>query len=155
MQYAFLKQNKYRNETNPIVKWTHSTGQFLIPYIQLFNWKYHIKYKEVDCFTSFVSRQQTYRCHLTVIASLQAYQATAVSWHMYICCILRKEVKQSSPLYLIWHFQPPSYEMLSDGKDFIMSLVVSMGYCIEVVGKGGAGWNEDMKRRFADWNLTG
>ena len=29
--------------------------------------------------------------------------------------------------------------MLSDGKDFIMSLVVSMGYCIEVVDKGGQG----------------
>ena len=30
-------------------------------------------------------------------------------------------------------------EMLSDGKDFNMSLVVSMGYCIEVVGKEGQG----------------
>ena len=29
--------------------------------------------------------------------------------------------------------------MRSDGKDFIMSLVVSVGYCIEVVGKGGQG----------------
>ena len=29
--------------------------------------------------------------------------------------------------------------MLSDGKDFILSLVVSMGYCIEVVDKGGQG----------------
>ena len=27
--------------------------------------------------------------------------------------------------------------MLSDGKDFNMSLVVSMGYCIDVVGEGG------------------
>ena len=27
--------------------------------------------------------------------------------------------------------------MLSDGKDFNMSLLVSMGYCIEVVGEGG------------------
>ena len=27
--------------------------------------------------------------------------------------------------------------MLSDGKDFNMSLIVSMGYCIEVVGQKG------------------
>ena len=32
-----------------------------------------------------------------------------------------------------------NHEMLSDGKDFIMSLVVSMGYCIEVVGEEGQG----------------
>ena len=29
--------------------------------------------------------------------------------------------------------------MLSDGKDFIMSIVVIMGYCIEVVGEEGQG----------------
>ena len=29
--------------------------------------------------------------------------------------------------------------MLSHGKDFNMSLVVSMGYCIEVVGDEGQG----------------
>ena len=29
--------------------------------------------------------------------------------------------------------------MLSDGKDINMSLVVSMGYCYEVVGEGGQG----------------
>ena len=29
--------------------------------------------------------------------------------------------------------------MLSDGKDFIMSIVVHMGYCIEVVGEEGQG----------------
>ena len=29
--------------------------------------------------------------------------------------------------------------MLSDGKDFIMSIVVSMGYFIEVVGEEGQG----------------
>ena len=31
--------------------------------------------------------------------------------------------------------------MLSDGKDFIMSIVVSMGYFIEVVGEEGQGGN--------------
>ena len=36
--------------------------------------------------------------------------------------------------------------MLSDGKDFIMSLVVSMGYCIEVVGKGGQGEMKTWKK---------
>ena len=41
------------------------------------------------------------------MASWHAHQAIAVSWHLYICCILRKEVKHSSSLYLIWHFQPP------------------------------------------------
>ena len=29
--------------------------------------------------------------------------------------------------------------MLSDSKDFKLSLVVSMGYCIKVVSKGGQG----------------
>ena len=29
--------------------------------------------------------------------------------------------------------------MVSDGKNFNMSLLVSMGYCIEVVGKEGQG----------------
>ena len=74
-------------------------------------WKYHIKYKGLAGFTSILNRQQMCRCHLTVIPLWQAYQATAVSWHLYICCILRKAVKQSSPLYLIWHFQPPSSEV--------------------------------------------
>ena len=53
--------------------------------------------------------QQTYRCHLTVIASWQAYSARAASWHLYFCCIQRKDVQQSSPLYLIWYFQPPPW----------------------------------------------
>ena len=72
-------------------------------------WKYHNRYKGLDCLTSFLNRQQSYRCNLTVIASWQAYQAIAASWHLYFCCILRKEVQQSSHLYLIWHFQPPPY----------------------------------------------
>ena len=29
--------------------------------------------------------------------------------------------------------------MFSDGKDFVMSIVVSMGYCLKVVDKGGQG----------------
>ena len=32
-------------------------------------WKYLIKYKGLDCVTSSLNKQQTYRCHLTVIAS--------------------------------------------------------------------------------------
>ena len=32
---------------------------------------------------------------------------------------------------------------LSDGKDFILSIVVSMGYCIEVVGEEGQGDQRD------------
>ena len=76
---------------------------------QGWGWKYHIKYKGQDCCTSFLRMQQAYMCHLTVIALWQAYEAMTVSGHLYVRCILRKEVKQSCPLYLSWHFQPPSW----------------------------------------------
>ena len=48
----------------------------------------------------------TYRCNLTVMASWQAYQAIAASWHQHLGFILRKEVQHSISLYLAWHFQP-------------------------------------------------
>ena len=56
--------------------------------------------------------QQTYRCHLTVIASWQGYKAKTVSRHPHVCCILKKEVRQPGPLYLIWHIQRPSCDFL-------------------------------------------
>ena len=65
--------------------------------------------------------QQAYRCHLTVIASWQAYQATTVSGHLYICGILRKEVNQSCPMYLSWHFQPPPYTLPSPERTIVSS----------------------------------
>ena len=67
-------------------------------------WKYHIK----CCCTSLFSMLQAYRC-LTVIASWHAYEATTVGWHLYMCCIARKEINQSCPMYLLWHFQPLPY----------------------------------------------
>ena len=70
-------------------------------YIKGGGWKCHIKYKGQDWFISFLSMQQVFRFHLTAIASWQTYQATTVSWHLYISWLLRKEVKQSYPLYLI------------------------------------------------------
>ena len=53
--------------------------------------------------------QQIYRCQLTVIAWYACHEAITVRWHLYVCCILRKEVQQSCPLYLIWYFQPPTF----------------------------------------------
>ena len=53
--------------------------------------------------------QPTYRCQMTVINLWQAYQVTTVSWHLYVCCILRKEGNQSLSFYFIWHSQPPPY----------------------------------------------
>ena len=93
-------------------------------------WKYHIKYIGQDSFISCLNMQQTYRCHLIVIASWQAYKATTVSRHPYICCILKKEVKQPCPLYLIWHFQPPSYKQL-----YPAPLLCNTGYRLSVFSR--------------------
>ena len=49
--------------------------------------------------------QRARLCYLFL--NRQEYQAIAASWHLHFCCILRKDVQQSSPLYLIGHFQPP------------------------------------------------
>ena len=70
-------------------------------------WKYHLKYIEKNWYSYWLSVHWTNRCQVTVIAS---YQATAVSWHLFVCCILRKEQKQSWSLYLIWHFHCPPYQ---------------------------------------------
>ena len=72
-------------------------------------WHYHSKYIEQSSYSYLLSLHWTNRCQVSVIASLTAYKATAVSWRLFVCCILRKELKQSCPLYLIWHFQPPPY----------------------------------------------
>ena len=72
-------------------------------------WKCHIKYKGLDFFTSFLSMQYMCRCQLTAIAWHASHEAITARWHLYVCCLLRKEVKQSSPLYLIWYFQPPPF----------------------------------------------
>ena len=70
-------------------------------------WKCHNKYKGQDWLFSFLSMQQIYRCQLTVLAWYACHEAIAVIWHLYVCCILRKEVQQSCTLHLIWYFQPP------------------------------------------------
>ena len=72
--------------------------------------------------------QQAYRCHLTVITSWQAYQATTVSWHLDICCILRKEVKQSCPIHLLWHFQPPPCQPFKIRYLFIKPIIIFFYY---------------------------
>ena len=98
-----------KNMSNKLPKWGMLKKQFK-KFGRNFKdggWNYHIQNKGLDCFTSFLNRQQRYRCQLTVIALWQAYQAIAASWHLHFCCMLRKEVQQSSPLYFIWHFQPP------------------------------------------------
>ena len=41
-------------------------------------WKYYIKYKGQGCVTSFLNRQQTYRCHLTVISLYACHKAITV-----------------------------------------------------------------------------
>ena len=100
----------------PLLNWSFSQPHFCMAILSkpVMRFQNHLegggwKYKGLGCFTSFLNRQQTYRCHLTVIASWQAYSARAAHWHLYFCCIHRKEVQQSSPLYLIWYFQPPPY----------------------------------------------
>ena len=70
-------------------------------------WKCHIKYKGLECLTSCLSMQQIYRCQLTAVAWYACNEAIKVRWHMYVCFLLTKEVKKSSPLYLIWYLQPP------------------------------------------------
>ena len=100
----------------PLLNWSFSQPHFCMAILSkpVMRFQNHLegggwKYKGLGCFTSFLNRQQTYRCHLTVIASWQAYSARAAHWHLYFCCIHRKEVQQSSPLYLIWYFQPPPW----------------------------------------------
>ena len=87
-------------------------------------WQYHFKCIEQNWYSYLLSVHWTYRCQVTVIASWQAYQATSVSWHLFVCCILRKDIKQSCPLYLIWHFQRPPYQKQhskATGSEFIIN----------------------------------
>ena len=37
-----------------------------------------------------------------------------VKWQLYVCCIVRQEVKESCPLYLIWYLQPPLYYLITN-----------------------------------------
>ena len=75
-------------------------------------WKWHNKYIGQDCWTSFLSMQQIYRCQLPVVAWYACHKGITVRLHLYACCILRKKVHQSCPLYLIWYFQPPHFEKM-------------------------------------------
>ena len=70
-------------------------------------WQYHLKDMEQNSYSYLLSVHWTNRCQVTVIPSWQALKNTAVSWHLFVWCILRKELKQSCPLYLICHFKRP------------------------------------------------
>ena len=82
--------NAFRYEINNDMKLTnhlcrishpHNTHSMRYGQIQLQGggWKYHIKYKGQDWFTSFLRIQHTCRCQMAGIALWQAYQATTVS----------------------------------------------------------------------------
>ena len=72
-------------------------------------WQYHFKYIEQNSYKYLLSVHSTNRCRVTSIALWQAFKFTAVSWHLIVFCILRKELKQSCHLNLIWHFQRPFF----------------------------------------------
>ena len=55
------------------------------------------------------SMQQLYGYQLTVLDLYVCHKAIAVRWHLYVCCIVRKGVKESCPIYLIWFFQPLAF----------------------------------------------
>ena len=40
------------------------------------HWKCHMRYKGQDCFSSFLSMQQTIRCQLTDVALYACHEAT-------------------------------------------------------------------------------
>ena len=86
LQHFFFKHNCFLSCGPFKINYYHSCFK-----IKEGGWKYHIEYKGLDCVTSFLNRQQTYKCHLTIIALWQIYQAIAASWHQKFCCILRKE----------------------------------------------------------------
>ena len=62
----------------------NTKGKTILPFFSAWN-----KYTGVNWYT----------CH----------EAITVRWQLYVYCILRKGVKQSCPLYLIWYFHPPPY----------------------------------------------
>ena len=49
-------------------------------------WKCHIIYKGQDCFSPFLSMQQTNRCQLTAVAWYACDEAIKVTWHLVVWC---------------------------------------------------------------------
>ena len=63
--------------------------------------------KGKDVLPLFQYATNIYGCLLTVVALYVCHEVITVRWHLYVCCIVRKETKESCSMYLIWYFQPP------------------------------------------------
>ena len=111
--------------------------------IEVGGWKCRIKYRGQDCVASFNFIQQIYRYQLTFVAWYVCHIALTVTWHLYTCCILRKEINQSCPLYFKWHFQPPPlvnkkmcslrFENKSIAKKINLRILIQKSHLMKVV----------------------